>query len=114
MTRDTYVFIVSVPASTTNLTKIKETIPTTGIIKQIFIDVPSGVAAVAGIQFRFGKSGKLPLTDALNQSNDTITGDDINLPLKPDIELNEDAIEIYGLNSGGSAHVFIVTIEVER
>lgn len=114
MARDVYNFVVTITNGTTKLTKLAETIRTTGIIRQIIIDIPSNVAAVAGILFKFGKAGTLPITDGRDESNDTITGDDINLPLKPDVELKEDSIEIWGLNSGGSNHTFIVTVEIER
>lgn len=76
------------------------------------IDIPDGWNYSAGVQIRIGKF-YFPIEDT-QSGQDTFTGNDTDLPLRPDIIVNEDKIEIFGQNNDTVyAHTCVITLEID-
>lgn len=106
------VYVVTIPANTTSLTRIIEGIVLSGKLKLLQIDIPDGWDYSTGVQIRIGKH-KFPEFDAKG-GEDVFTGNNTDISLHPNHELYEDKIEIYGINNDVVAHNCVVTIEVDQ
>lgn len=111
MGRVSYVFFISIPASTLDDTRQKLSAAITGTIKKLKIDIPSGWQYSAGVRIVAGRNN-LPKQTA--DSEKYFTGDDDTLDLEPDIVLKEDKIEIFAINNDATnSHDAVLTFEVE-
>ncbi len=95
-------------------TKIKTSQVITGKITKILIDIPSGWAYNAGIRFKFGSSGSLPIESG-DATEEYFTGDDTDIDLNPNLPIKQSRLEIFGINNDAvNDHTCIVTVEVEE
>ena len=92
------VFLITIPANTAVLTKIKGSIKHIGKLTKLFIDIPSGWDYTAGLQIRVGKNHQLPYSPHAD-NEEVFTGDDIYLSLNPNVDVQDEEITVYGLNS---------------
>jgi len=105
-------YVVTIPASTSVLTRIINGLVFSGRLTFLNIDIPKGWDYSAGVQVRFGDS-KYPVEDT-SGALDVFSGDDTDLPLHPNAELNEEKLQIYGQNNDTVEHSCVVTIEIEQ
>jgi len=106
-------YFVEIPASTTTDTLLKTSREFSGILTKIIINIPDGWDITTGVRFEIG-SQTLPMTDN-NDSSEYFSGNNIPLELKPNIELKEDKIKIYGINDDASnQHDCMITFEVSQ
>ena len=104
-------------AVSTEDTEKKATRLFSGIIKKIYIDIPSGHNYSAGLRFEFegaeASDGVLPKRD--EGSEIYYMGDDDHLELSPNIKITQGSMKIFGANSDPTnAHEFVITVEVEK
>lgn len=112
MTRFHKVYIITIPKNTTDLKRIIEGTVLSGKITFMHIDIPDGWDYNAGIQIKFGRH---IFPDEGSDANDTYTGNDNEFPLRPNIELNEDKLEIFGRNLDTLLdHTCTVLLEIEQ
>jgi len=107
------VFVITIPSGTSTLTFNKESIPFTGKLTKIFVDIPLGWNYSSGIQIRIGTKTKFPVS-ANSDTEETLTGDDIDLEFSPNFPLDDEKISIYGVTNDTVEDQFcVVTCEVE-
>lgn len=112
MARFHKVYIVTILKNTTKLTRIIDGVVISGTLTFLHIDIPAGWNYNAGVQIRIGLHS---FPEEGTDANATFSGNDTELPLRPNTELSEDKIEIYGLNNDVvNDHSCVITIEVEQ
>lgn len=112
MSRFHKVYIVTVTKNTTKLTRFIEGVVLSGKLTFLHIDIPTGWNYNAGIQIRIGK---FTFPEEGTDANETFSGNDTELPLRPNTDLNEDKLEIWGINKDvDNDHSCVITMEVEQ
>ena len=113
MSSSSYVFLVTLIKNTPDTLK-KTSNVLNGKVTKILIDIPSGWAYNAGIRFKFGRSGTLPIESG-GDTEQYFTGDDTDINLNPNLKVKQSKLEIFGLNNDAvNDHTCIITIEVEE
>ena len=105
-------YVVTIPANTPVLTRIIDGLVYSGKLRFMNIDIPKGWDYSAGVQIRFADT-KFPVEDT-SGALDVFSGDDTDLPLRPDLDLFEEKLQIYGQNNDGVEHSCVITIEIEQ
>ncbi len=106
------VYVVTVPANTTAMLKIIDSVALSGKVTQMNIDIPDGWNYNTGIQIRIGRH-VFPVEDT-EDGQDTFTGNDTDLQLRPDIDVKEEKVSIHGLNNDTVySHSCVVTLEID-
>lgn len=113
MSRFHKVYVVTITKNTTDLTNvIKSTEVLSGILTLLHIDIPEGWNYNAGIQIKIGRH---VFPEEGLDANQTFTGNDTELPLRPRVELNEEKLSVDGFNNDVlNDHTCVITIEVEQ
>ena len=104
-------YYITIPKNTTKEIKLKSSREISGRVTKVIINIPDGWDITSGLRFELG-SQVMPMIDN-NDSSEYFSGNNIPLELKPNIELKEDSIKIYGINDDGiNDHSCFVTFEI--
>ena len=103
-------FTITIPANTIEKTLMITENVQPGIIKKIYVDIPSGWAYTAGFQIEINKNIIVPTPTS---SEKYITGNNTNLELDILRRIEAGVLRIYGINYDDSYdHSCIIIIEL--